>query len=341
MPHTMSETTMNGNGMIAQLPLLEQKPKQELGAFEFEWLHNEALLRDEGVYYGLVTEQHPQEKLDTIDSFFEEYIARTLRSIELQEEGLRYFDESIEEGKTTLRELKASLQQTSTAYHYVTNEFWKLVGGIVAYSVIVLFMFWLPYELFGPKWSMPTFITLGVFLFGLISHYHRPSWWYERVSDVQSKKPNIWKTVLEEVGIPVSATFFILAWGADGMSVLQIISYALLLLLFFFFVGKGLLNYLSQLPPQFKIVMENVQQNRFRKSRVKQIELEINKQEVALDKLLERRITLVESKMENTVQVALLQRKKETYKNYFLSEFQLAKESRKHFILENTLGNRK
>lgn len=339
----MSNNTHNGNGLPPAAPEQAQapSPKVDLSAFEFDWLQNEALLRDEGAYYGLVTEQHPQEKLETIDSFFEEFIARIQRSIELQEEGLRYFEEEVQEGKDELAQLKQALLQASTTYHHQANDFWRLAAGVAAYSLIAFFMFWLPYELFGPAWSLPVFITLGVFLFGLVSHYRRPSWWYQDQVGDTSKKQTIWKVLLEETGIPVAATFFVLVWGASQMNVWQAISYALLLLLFFLFAGKGLLSYLSQLPPQFKIAMENIQHNRFRKSRIKQLEAEIKKQEEAIEKLRERRLKLAEDKMENAVQMAQLQRKKETYKNYFLSEFQLAKESRKHFILENTLGNRK
>lgn len=189
----MSETT--NNGTTQAVPVLQKPSDKDPNIFEFDWLHNEALLRDEGAYYGLVTEQHPQEKLNTIDSFFEEIIARIQRSIELQEEGLGYFDEEIVESKTTLDNLKKQLEQASTQYFHESNHFWFLIAGIIAYTLIAIFVFWLPYELFGPAWRMPIFITLGIFLFGLFSHYHRPSWWYENEQNLKAERPAAWKVI--------------------------------------------------------------------------------------------------------------------------------------------------
>lgn len=337
----MSTEDSKTNEVVAQDELAQDKSMSNaLSVFEFDWLKNEALLRDEGAYYGLVSEEVPEEKLNTIDSFFNEFIARIEKSIELQEEELIRVQGMIGKVETEIDALEAEIDAGSTAYIHEPNIFWRLITGIIAYLIIGFFVFWLPFELFGPNWRTPFFITLGVFLFGLISHYHRPSWWYETKTSQQGQSRLDWKTLFEELGIPFVATLFIVVWGNPRLSALHLISYALILFVFFVFVGKGLLDYLSQLSPNFKILKENRQKNKHRVAGIAQNKEKLLKKQETLKDLHARSLEIGESKIQRTLEVAQLHHKKETYKNYFLSEFRLAKESRKHLILENTLGNR-
>lgn len=312
-------------------------PLRTLPLFEFDWLKDENLLRDEGVYFGLTSDEYPTEKLDTIDSYFEEFISQLERAIALHEAGFSTIDDEVKSIKEAIVENEKNLKDAVAEYVLAPNDFWRIVAGLAGYSLIMLFNFWLIFELFGASWAFPVMVTLGVYLFGLLTSFSRQSW---LLSFKKEAAPVSWKVVLEELGIPLVASLMLIVWAFDQLPVWQLIAFFLFSVFFFLFVGKGFLTSIQQISTEYKISAENRQQNAYRREKVRELKAEIAKLKGLLDRLREDRIQLARSKFDRSLELENLRKKKETVKNYFLSEYKLARESKKYIEIEDVMSKK-
>lgn len=301
--------------------------------FSYAWLKDENLLRDEGVYFGLTTED-PDTKLKTIDHYFEELIARLEKSISNIEEEKSSVNELTSTYKEDLSFLQHELAIISTEYHLTPNPFWRSAFSIGVYSLVVILNFWLVFELFGDKWVNSIPVTIGIYLLGLLVSFGKKPWilYKKKPESADNDEPEIWKSVLEELGVPIAVALFISLWSFEDLSVLESASLFIILLILFLYAGKGLMAYIQEIPQAYKILQENRQKNEFRKSRITEVkeliqslQEKINAEEERLGKVLQERYS-------QTTELEFMRKKKETMKAYFLSEFHLAKESRSSFI---------
>lgn len=312
-------------------------PLRTLPLFEFDWLKDENLLRDEGVYFGLTSDEYPTEKLDTIDSYYEEFISQLEKAIALHDAGFSTIDEEVKSIRETIAEKEHNLKQAVAEYVLAPNDFWRIVAGLAGYGFIMLFNFWLVFELFGSSWQFPVMITLGVYLFGLLTSFSRQSW---LLNFNKMEAPVSWKVVLEELGIPLVASLMLIVWAFDRLSAWQLAAFFLFSVFFFLFVGKGFLTSIQQISAEYKISAENRQQNAYRREKVRELKAEIAKLKGLLDRLREDRIQLARSKFDRSLELENLRKKKETVKSYFLSEYKLARESKKYIEIEDVMSNK-
>jgi hypothetical protein len=315
-------------------PVVENREESfDSADFSYTWLKDENLLRDEGVYFGLTTES-PDSKLNTIDHYFEELIARLEQSINNVEEEKARIDHLISTTRQERSSLQKELERISTEYHLSPNPFWRNAFSIGVYSLVVVLNFWLVFELFGDKWVNSIPVTVGIYLLGLLVSFGKKPWILYRKNPeaTESDEAEVWKSVLEELGVPLAVALFILFWSFENLSAWESVSLFIILLILFLYAGKGLMAYIQEIPQAYKTLLENRQKNEFRKERIievkeliRSLQTKINAEEEGLKNILQERYS-------QSMELKFLRKKKETMKAYFLSEFHLAKESRSSFV---------
>lgn len=298
----------------------------------YAWIINEDLLRDEGVIYG-ISESNPNEKIQTIKDYFQEKISNLEKDIELFESNIEEMKQGIDGSKNEVDQMQDTRRELSTTFASEYNVFFRLLIGVVAYLSMLIFNFYLIFNWLKDDTGIPLIMTLGCYFFGILSLFGSSSYLYtsdhvlfnSEVGKVREK----WKVLLEELGIPFVATFFIIALGCESKPVIDIIAYALLIYFLFLFAGKGFLNITIRLRDHFLVFKSNNMHNQFRKKELEETQRLITKKEEEIEglkKVVEQKVDQKNSKLlevENTI------KKCETTISYFMSEFSLARATKK------------
>ncbi|MCB0643644.1 MAG: hypothetical protein KDC44_18480 [Phaeodactylibacter sp.] len=301
--------------------------------YSFEWLSDENLLRDEGCRFGLTTD-NPKEKIETIHSFYEEYIARAQRALEIYEERLFEFNNQEDRLEQQAASIQLELEAAATTYSLEKNFYWRSLAGLIGYGVLVLFNFPLILELTPDDWQMPGLIAAGAYTFGLFSVYQRKNRVYPLLDGEQLPIKERWKVYVEEFGIPLMVTLFVFFSGFQSKNILLLTGGCLLLLFLFVFSGKGFFMTIGHISEEYKVWKENRLRNKFRRAKQKKLEDKLLKLEVRGEEIESERKDLAAQQLKRHLELEQLKQKKETVTAYFMSEFKLAQGTRHHFHQE-------
>lgn len=228
-----------------------------------EWVRDDGLLRDEGVYFGAVwprgTAKEPdialKHKLNAIEAFYGKQIAELNQRVLLgQEEVDRLENEmaSLEEAGGRLRE---KLQDLAIAdidgidprsRHQLGRYGLGVVLGMAGCALACVFVYDI---LEGSSLDYPLYVAIAVSLLAFFSVFQPISILFVNDEDVASKgyKPEIWKLHLSEWIIPIAGATFVAVWGHSDGSVIKSITTGLLLFAAFAVSGRITLASISQL----------------------------------------------------------------------------------------------
>lgn len=294
----------------------------------FAWISDENLLRDEGVMFG-ISEGEPEPKTQTIRLYFQEKIALRQKEAELLQAEIAKAAAKQEEEEAIGEQLAAAIRNLAGGFPPAPHSFYRVLAGLLAYAAITAFTFFAIYQWLRPNWDYPLLTALGVYCFGALSLYAKRSFLYQAgPSPADGQTPNgrdAWKIYLEELGIPLVATLFILFWGAQEVPWPQMLSFGLLLYFLFLFSGKGLLSSIQRLPREFATLRAN-----WTKRRNARAEMVAKKQELAeLVQAGETRYAqmseLAQQRKILEIEISGLEKKSAVTVAYFLSEYHLAR----------------
>jgi hypothetical protein len=289
---------------------------------EFEWITNDALLRDEGIIFGLGNGDADQ-KVSTIQYYYEELTQSLKTRIQSLEESISGVNDQLTEltkknqfDETEYREL---LPKPTTTEH----SFWRIAFGFLAYSLVLVLSFSLIYFWFDGDWTYQTFISLGLYVFGTLLLFNEKSILFpgqEKDADTSQK----WLRLLEELGVPLVVTTFIIIWGYDGEPFAQTASLAMLLFVLFLFGGKGFLSSFEKLRRQFQLLMIEKNERRWKQKRLKQLQGSLESYSVQVDSLQEKSKVLLDQLNHQKMELSGLSDKCKAKIALFLSEYELA-----------------
>lgn len=320
-----------GGGSEAETP-----PVTAAGAADdpYEWIRNERLLREEGAVYGLVGEGL-EEKSTVIERYYErEIAAQEVRRSEAERE-LESLSAERRENDVAIHTLEKEVGGRPTAPPQQEHQLVRTGFGLLAYSVMAGGAFYATYVWLLPVWGGRTLlISLGAFLFGSLSLFsHFPLLLHHDTTLQAAQRRERWKILLEEVGVPLAAAGFIIAWGSTATATLgQTLALFAFLLFVFLFAGKGLLASISAVGRQWPVWQANrAARRRFR--------LEGQQMQHRLTEL-RNAASLLETKQRQQQQalalvrrqIAELQQEREAKKAYFASEYVLAGRARSSFL---------
>jgi TolA-binding protein len=227
-----------------------------------DWLINEDILRDEGVIFGL-SGSNPEEKVSIIRHYFTQETAETDKAIAQQQEEIGELNYWINEKESLVKEIELKIQtlknQEFTEHHHLLR---TIIGLLLATGIAVGNYFLIKESLQG-QFQESTFIALGVFLAGMFNLFGRISFLHDE------EKTSTWKRLLEEVGMPLAAAFFVFAQIYTSKPPLQ--AWALLAFIFFLFMfsGKLLLGNLTVFKDDFSVFQKR---NQLYKDKIKKVE---------------------------------------------------------------------
>lgn len=271
---------MSNDKSVLPEPLSELENSQDLIQLDkFAWIIDENLLRDEGVLYG-ISDSEPAEKIQTIEHYFNEQIAEKKVQIALTELDQDQCRDKITAGMEELDQLKNRLKFLSTELSVKDHTFYRTCVGFFSYFIMVSFNFWLVYEHLTPYWKYPLLIALGVYFFGSLSLFNKHSFIYSNFEKLKTD-PHPWRTITEELIIPLIATIFILSWSKADIGWGKLVASFLVIYTIFVFSGKALLGYLLELPKDYRTMKQNRLVNRFNEIEKAEVKKQIEKTESA------------------------------------------------------------
>ncbi len=235
-----------------QIPELKSEFEQSEYIPFPHWLSNEDALRDEGVIFGL-SEAKPEEKVKIIASIFEQKLSFYQKKKEELSEKIGEINLFIEKNHEDLAALQ--LKSASIVEKELLEENLIRVGVGLAISIGMCFgnYFLIDFSLAQGFPQNHQWISYGVFLTGMFSLFNPLSVLHSEGSKVT------WKTVLEEFGVPFSASLFVFVQVVENQPIFK--SIALLLFVFFMFLvsGKILLSSISKLKSEVRILAKNLE----------------------------------------------------------------------------------
>jgi hypothetical protein len=216
-------------------PISDMEDKIE--PYQYQWIINEGLLRDEGVLFGIAGAAI-DDKITAIRDYYRirkasaqtkrERLEKEIAEIRMEQSKLVADADDRESGNTPINFIPMTLQLA-------------LYGGI-CYFNFYLERYWLsPVVL-----AMP--ICMGLYLFGLFPVFLGRSVLYNSAQSLSDKKlpggqpREAWKIYFEEFGVPLVVSLFIVILPGNAHALSFSIIAAFVFYLLFLLGGKGLVN---------------------------------------------------------------------------------------------------
>ena len=301
-----------------------------LPEYSFEWLNDEHALREEGAYYGLV-EGDTQEKENAIRQYFQIFIQSLQKGIEIDENSLSNLTTDVAQLEDLKIKKQAEKENWQVPMDFQQHLFYRYLIGITAYALILLFNFGLIYETLALSTKYPLWLSLGVYLFCMLSQIRRVSNVYSSDSHVVPAvlaSEERWKVYAEEYGIPLVGALFVVLYGQPGTT-LQAFMIFMLVLTLFIYAGKGFWQSWFHVQEEYKILQNNRIAKRNRQLKLSEVDSEILAINGKIEKSQEEKRTLSAKIRELHVQLARAEAHMVATISYFKSEFDLARSSKR------------
>ena len=313
----MSEKTIPFEAIATQGISSDETKIQKLD-FDYEWILNENLLRDEGALYGL-SDSPVKEKIATIYNYYAQKIALK-----------KAISENLMQEKEDLlgRNVDLSIDIESSSAYFKEHALPRSLTRIGFYLLIILSSFWMVYEWTGSLWNFSFLATLGTYAMGALSLYNHQSVVYQKDADQTPSLRETWKVVIEEYVVPFVTTLFIISWQAKPANLFQTISFGLFLYVLFILAGRGLLSGILALRDDYLVWKNNRRSNEFRKLEIVNTSTEIQKLEEKVEKNSTKIDQLIVEIDRNAEIIAGFSAEAEAKVAYFKSEFHLAQQAR-------------
>lgn len=291
--------------------------------YAFAWILDENLLRDEGIIYGLSGSDF-SDRLATIDLYFQEKIVSLETEILLRRQTKTDLVNIIKATEEVIASQTNEKEKLYTNPVEQPHQFYPTIFRFFCFALIIACSGIGVYQWLEPYWQHPLLVTIGVYVFGVLSLYHQDSILYKSKKEVSESGRELWKILLEEFAIPLIATLFIIIWGIGDTPIWKAIIFGLLIFSVFLFSGKALLGSMSQAHQQFLLLRSNWLSNKHKKRVIKSIRQELAEMNVSIVKDKENIQALEKEIAAIHIDLEALQQERELKKSYFLSEYHLA-----------------
>lgn len=313
---------------------------------ELRWIENDGLLRDEGVLFGM-SGGDITAKLATIEFYYARHIQQAERNCCLAQERWDTARQLVSEHQDRMQTRRREGEELHTQLALVPHEFARAFVGMSLYAGIIGLVYFLLYDWLKPYWPQHTaLVVAGVYGFGMLSLFHRHSFLYSSTKQVAATtteepeataRPEAWKVMLEELGIPAVTALLAVVWGWPNHTAAQGLAMYLFLLFVFLYAGKAFLQNIVRVTAGARDIGANLLRRKWRRRRLRELVALLTADEKSLgtytaeaDRLEAGRDTLPDPE-----QVRLRCRAKQ---ELFRSEYVLARESRGLLSLEDALS---
>ena len=193
--------------------------------------------------------------------------------------------------------------------------------GLLAALAISASNFHLIHETLQPHFRQSFYVSLGVFLAGMFNLFSGISYWY---AEHDSLRPR-WKQLLEEVGLPLAAAFFVFVLAIETQSLLRASALFAFVLLLFLFSGKLLLSNLTLFKSDWHSLLTRHRTTRASSTRQREGEREVRQLGREVERLREEKQRILPRLTHLTTELARVNARRDLRINLFESEFSLSR----------------
>jgi hypothetical protein len=283
------------------------------------WLGDEGLLRDEGVLFGL-SDAQPDEKVAEIKAYFTKQTAPNELVRDQYSEKISELNLLIEQRETKRTEI---LQRLNALYAQqpAPDNLIRTVVSLCVSIVMSIGTFFLVDETlqasFPNRW-----VAIGVFLAGMFNLFGRQSFFYEENTKLSGRR------LLEEAGLPLAASVFVLAQALHTQAVWQAVALFIFIFFLFLLAGKLLLSTLTTLRQDITITQANRQLGVDKHQQIPLWEAQAEQLTREVDTIRAQKWPVVSALNRVEADIAQLNAQRDRLVNLFLSEFELARSLR-------------
>ena len=289
-----------------------------------EWIENEEELRDEGVLFGL-SDSVPDEKTRVIRTYFAQRSAVFEHQLcELHERigeinlMITYHEERAAKTEERLGRPDGSPPGADAREQHLL----RTTVGLLAAVAISVSNFYLVHETFQPLFRQSFYVSLGVFLAGMFNLFGGVSYWYTEPG--LSRRPR-WKQLLEEVGLPLAAAFFVFVQAIETQSLLRASALFAFVLFVFLFSGKLLLSNLTLFKSDWHVLLTRHRTTKASSARRREGEREVKQLRREVEQLREEKQRILPRLTHLTAELARVNARRDLRINLFESEFSLSR----------------
>ena len=285
-----------------------------------DWLADDESLRDEGILFGL-SDARADGKIAEIRAAFAQQSAPLEERIEHHTEKiseLNLFIEQRENHLITLRDQTNALRYSQPTPHNLI----RTVVSLCLSVVMCIGTFYLIDVTLQPAFSNP-WIAVGVFLAGMFNLFGRLSFFYDTETRLSGRR------IVEEVGLPLAASIFVLTQGLQTQSVGSATGLFVFVFFAFLLSGKLLLSTLTTLQNDLYTIVANRQLVATKERDLPVWTSEIERMEREIDAIRTQKWPIVTALNHEEASLNRLNAHRDRLVNLFLSEFELARSLRK------------
>lgn len=324
-PFRKKELTETQSEEIAILPLEETNKEtlhfvQETPQNTPNWVSDENQLRDEGVLYGL-SDANPDEKIVIIRSHFTQQTADLEKQKQHLDNKIKEINLFIEEKEKSIGELKNKINITEEKQANTDTQLLRTSIGLLLSLGMCLSNYFLIQEVFVSSFANSQPVAIGLFLSGLFNLFGKTSLFHEPSS-------SSWQKILEEVGMPLAASFFVFVVALQNRPTLMAFAIFVFVFFLFLFAGKLFLSNLTLLRNDWVIIAANKQLKHDKKHQVEDWKKEIEKLQTSLDTLRADKWQILPDLNKTEASLNRLNAQCSMLINLFESEYNLAKNYR-------------
>lgn len=283
------------------------------------WLTDEDALRDEGVLFGL-SDAGPDEKVAEIRAYFGRQVAPLDRQIEQHTEKIGELNLLIEQWESRMVALRKKcddlLYRELTPTHLL-----RTVVSLLLSLGMCIGNFYLIDQTLQPSFANH-WIAVGVFLAGMFNLLSRTSFFYEETTRLTARR------FVEEVGLPLAASVFILAQALKTQSTGEAIALVVFVFFLFLLAGKLLLATLTTLQNGLTASQSNRQLLSDKAHKLPVWEADADRLEREIDAVRAQKWPIVTALNHLNANRTQLNTRRDQLVNLFLSEFELARSLR-------------
>ncbi|MVM37574.1 hypothetical protein GO730_08035 [Spirosoma sp. HMF3257] len=283
------------------------------------WLADEESLRDEGVLFGLA-DARPDGKVAQIRAYFGQLAAPLDEQIEQYTDKigeLNLFIEQRENRISTLRDQLSDLRDSQPSPNNLVRHGVSLILSVV----LCIGNFYLIDETLRPIFPN-RWITVGVFVAGMFNLFGRTSFFYETGTRLTGRR------LIEELGLPLATSLFILVQALQSQSVAQAIGLVIFVFFLFLLAGKLLLSTLTALQTDLLTIRHNRQLALNKKQNLPAWEATIEQLSQEIDAIRAKKWPLVTALNHVQAEQTRLNTQRDGFVNLFISELELARSLR-------------
>lgn len=234
-----------------------------------EWIVDDNLLRDEGVFFGQ-TKAEKSHKVWAINALYVGKNAALKKQIDFIDQEIEYLETVQQAYDEKLSLLYTNQLALSKALPHNNHDFYNRLITTLVYIIILGTVF--PTVLDWTSWrgSYAPFLAFGVYLFGSLSLFSSKSVvYFFNTTVAKESEREFYKIIIEQLLIPFVAATFLVIFGLESQGTVNALMLWLLLLFLFVFTGKGIMVAVYGLHKSYTQLLDNRRQRNTYKNLIK------------------------------------------------------------------------